>query len=132
MSVDLQMEGKGGHSSLPPQDGSQVWIRCTEILGMCSRSGAGNCSITVVSPDVGNTALHRTTTCCRAGEQAVSRLAKLLAAIDARPPPAKLGSPTLELLQGLGAASQNRLLRWVLSRSAHWCMLTFCRSDSTH
>ncbi|CAL8471245.1 g10787 [Coccomyxa elongata] len=74
VSVDVILEGKGGHSSLPPVDGSM----------------------------------------------ALSRLSRLLTAIDGSLPPAKIVSPTLEFLQGVGHASDNPVIKWVLSRCHTW------------
>jgi hypothetical protein len=56
----------------------------------------------------------------------VLRLARLLRGVDAQPPPPRLVAPTVELLQGLGAASNSAALRWLLSRAAHWCALGTC------
>lgn len=53
--------------------------------------------------------------------QALSRLSRLLTAIDGSLPAAKIVSPTLEFLQGVGHASDNPVIKWVLSRCHTWC-----------
>lgn len=60
----------------------------------------------------------------------MSRLAKLITLIDGRLPPAKIVSPTLEFLQGIGRASDNLIIRWILARCHRWCVAASLLSDS--
>ena len=57
-------------------------------------------------------------------DQAVSRLARVLTALDRAPPAAKLVPPTLDFLLGMGAVSSNPLHRWLLRRCGQWCALS--------
>ncbi len=51
----------------------------------------------------------------------MSRLARVLTALDRAPPPVKLVPPTLDFLLGMGAVSSNPLHRWLLRRCGQWC-----------
>ncbi len=52
--------------------------------------------------------------------QAVTQLVGFMAEMYARLPPAQLVSPTVEFLQGVGSASSNPLIRFVLARNLFW------------
>ena len=62
--------------------------------------------------------------------QAVSRLSRLITKIDGNLPPARIVSPTLEFLQGVGHASDNPLIKWIVSRCHTWCAAELLASAS--
>jgi hypothetical protein len=49
-----------------------------------------------------------------------SVLARIICALDAAPPPARLVQPTTQLLQTLGTAVKVRGLRWLLTSADVW------------
>jgi hypothetical protein len=55
--------------------------------------------------------------------QAVSRLARILTAVDRNLPAARLVSPTLEFLQAVGRSTDKAALGWILTRAHRWCAL---------
>ncbi len=140
--MDVQFKGKGGHSSLPPADGSQVGLSATEshrfllkevaYVGLLLWSAIHHHRNLRASQYRGQTLGHQAsqreyaTECALTGSrsyvlvQAVTRMASFLGVMYARLPAPIIVSPTLEFLQAVGLASSNPLISFVLARSASW------------